>query len=476
MDNKLTKKFGLLTAICMVAGIVIGSGVFFKATPVFANNNGNMLKSLLTVFIVGALMTICAYTFSILAGKYSKVNGIVDYAEATVGEFHAYTVGWFLSVIYYPVIASTLAWVSSNYTCSLFNIESANARLLITATYLTLAFTLNVLSPKLAGKFQVSTTVIKLIPLLIMAIVGTIVGLVNGQTLENLAFDTSSIVASTGGSGFMGAVVAFAFAYEGWIIATCINAELHDAKKNLPKALIIGTLIVIGVYLAYFLGIGSVLSSEEIIAAGGDLPKIAFTKLFGGNAVFGTIAYVFIIISCLGTLNGVMVGACRGLYSLAARNQGPAPKALSELNDRSNMPVKSSLIGYAISVVWMFQWEFGLIRGKLPAFISFENDELPIITLYAFYVPIFINMMIKAKDLSPTKRFVFPALSLAACGFMIYSAFAAYKIQAVYYLVVFAVIMLVGIPFYRDENGVKLFDKLVSRVKEKLAEKESKDA
>ena len=182
--DKLTKKFGLLTAICMVAGIVIGSGVFFKATPVFKNNGGNMLYSLLTVLLVGALMTVCAYTFSILAGRHSKVNGLVDYAEATVGGFHAYLVGWFMSAIYYPVIASTLSWVSASYTCSLFNIQSANARLLITAFYLTFFFLLNVLSPKISGKFQVSTTVIKLVPLIIMAVVGTVVGLIAGVAYD----------------------------------------------------------------------------------------------------------------------------------------------------------------------------------------------------------------------------------------------------------------------------------------------------
>ena len=58
--NELKKKFGLLTAICMVVGIVIGSGVFFKATPVFKNNGGDMIMSLLTVLVVGVLMTVCA--------------------------------------------------------------------------------------------------------------------------------------------------------------------------------------------------------------------------------------------------------------------------------------------------------------------------------------------------------------------------------------------------------------------------------
>lgn len=449
--NELKKKYGLITAICMVVGIVIGSGVFFKATPVFTNNGGNMVNSILTVLTVGALMTICAYTFSILAGKHSKVNGIVDYAEAQVGEGFAYTLGWFISVIYYPVIASTLAWVSANYTCSLFKIDDADIRLLITAAYLSLSFLLNVISPKLSGKLQVSTTVIKLIPLLVMAIVGTVVGILNGQTLENLTADTVALTDTSG--SFFGAVVAFAFAYEGWIIATCINAELHNAKKNLPRALIIGTLVVIAVYIAYFIGIASVLSTKEIIAAGDTLPKIAFTKLFGGNAVFGTIAYVFIIISCLGTMNGVMIGNCRGFYSLAVRNQGPAPKKLSKIFDKSNMPIISAVIGFAISVVWMLQWEFGLIRGKLPAIIGWENDELPIITLYALYIPIFISMMIKSKDLHPIKRFVFPALSIVACLFMIFCAFYAYKIQAVYYLVIFAAIMLIGLMFYRDKKG-----------------------
>lgn len=451
-NNKLTKKYGLFTAICMVAGIVIGSGVFFKATPVFKNNGGNMLMSILTVAVVGIMMTICAYTFSILAGRYSKVNGMVDYAEETCGGFHAYIIGWFVSAIYYPVIASTLAWVSANYTCSLFNIESANARLLITFSYLVGSFVLNILAPKISGKFQVSTTVIKLIPLIVMIIAGTAAGLINGQTIENLTADTSAM-ASAGGTGFLGAIVAFAFAYEGWIVATCINAELHDSKKNLPRALIFGTCLVIAVYITYFIGIASVLSTEEIIAAGDNLPKIAFTELFGGNAIFGTIVYVFIIISCLGTMNGVMIATCRGFYALASRNQGPAPKKLAELNEKTNMPIVSAIIGFAISLVWMLQWEFGLIRGKLPAIISFENDELPIIVLYALYIPIFINMMVKCRNLHPVKRFVFPSLSIAACLFMIYSAFAAYKIQAVYYLIVFTAIMLIGLMFYRDSKG-----------------------
>ncbi len=188
------------------------------------------------------------------------------------------------------------------------------------------------------------------------------------------------------------------------------------------------------------------------MAAGDNLPKIAFSRLLNSE-VFGTVAYVFIIISCLGTMNGVTIGNCRGLYSIAARGQGPSPKKLAKLHDKWNMPVRAALITFVIAAIWMLQWEFGLIRGKLPAIIGWENDELPIITLYALYIPIFISMMVKSKGMHPVKRFVFPSLSILSCLFMIFCAFRAYKEQAFYYLFVFAFIMLIGLMFYRDKKG-----------------------
>ena len=83
MENKLNKKYGLITATCMVIGIVIGSGIFFKAQTILKITNGNMPLGILAWIIGGLIMIICSYAFSILARKYTKVNGLVDYAEAT---------------------------------------------------------------------------------------------------------------------------------------------------------------------------------------------------------------------------------------------------------------------------------------------------------------------------------------------------------------------------------------------------------
>ena len=255
MNNKLEKKYGLITAICMVVGIVIGSGVFFKAQDILNYTGGNMPLGIAAWLIGGVVMIICALNFSTLSSYYEKVNGLIDYSEATVGSKYAFYVAWFNTFLYCPGMTSVLAWVSARYTVELFGLDATGGLCLALAGfYLVAAYALNALSPKLAGKFQVSTTFIKLVPLVVMAIVGTVAGLINGTTID--AFKTFDVAGEGGmASGLFSAVVATAFAYEGWIIATSINAELKNAKRNLPIALTVGSIVIVATYIIYYIGL-----------------------------------------------------------------------------------------------------------------------------------------------------------------------------------------------------------------------------
>ncbi|MEG1523422.1 MAG: APC family permease [Clostridia bacterium] len=459
METKMKEKYGLFTAISMVVGIVIGSGIFFKAGKVLNNTGGNMLQTLVVVAIVGLVMIICSLIFASLATRYEKVNGIVDYAEVMVGPKYGYFVAWFMTTIYYPSLTSCLAWVSAQYTCALFGFDVAgSAHVAIGAFYLVAIYAMNALSPKIGGKFQVSTTVIKLIPLVLMAVVGTIAGLVNGLTVDAFV-QTTQQIAQSGSGGMLGAIVAFAFAYEGWIIATSINAELKNSKKNLPKALIIGAIIVIAVYLCYFLGLTGSMGVSDMINAGDNLPGIAFTNVFG--RFVGSIIYVLIVISCLGTTNGLMMGSIRGAYSIAARRRGIAPDSLSEIDPHSNAPTNSAIVGLLICTLWFFYWQICFFQGRvlgtiaLPAFMTWEPDELPIITLYGSYIPIFISMMIKEKNLSKFQRVFMPLLGVIACGFMVFCAFYAYGIDSLYYLALFAIVMVIGAFFMKEKKMIQ---------------------
>lgn len=452
MKNQMKEKYGLLTAIAMVVGIVIGSGVFFKAEKVLTATGGNLPLGILAWGIGGVVMIICACTFAIMATRYVKVNGLVDYAEITVGRGYAYTVGWFLTFIYYPSLTSVLAWVSARYIGVILGWDITGGSVMLLAGFLLIAsYALNALSPVLAGKFQVSTTIIKLIPLFAMAIVGTIVGLSNGLTVENFTTVVTTVSGGNGGA-LLTAVVATAFAYEGWIIATSINAELKNAKRNLPIALVLGAIIIIVTYILYYIGLAGGATNAELMESGEAGAKLAFQKIFGNAAGVGL--FVLVVISCLGTLNGLMLASTRGLYSIAVRDVGPRPDLFGEVDEKTNMPTNSSVVGVLVCAAWLVYF-YGANLAPECWFgpVAFDSSELPIVTIYAFYIPIFIVMILKEKDLHPFKRFVLAPLAVASCVFMIFAAVWAHKTATIWYLAVFVIIMLVSLFFYKKGNN-----------------------
>ncbi len=462
--EKLTKKYGLVTAICMVVGTVIGSGVFFKAQNVLAATGGNMPLGIAAWVITGLLMIICSLQFAVMATKYEKVSGVVDYAEATCGKGYAYYLAWFMVNIYYPGMTSVLAWVSARYLGVLFGWSMVGPEVMALAGFFLIAsYTMNALSPKLAGKFQISATVIKLIPIVLMAIVGTIVGFANGTLTNNFTTVVSEAVGGTASSGLFAAIVATVFAYEGWIVATSINAELKNPKKNLPLALVIGSLIVVSAYVLYFIGVAGGASNEVLINEGA---TTAFTNIFGG--IGGTILNICIIISCLGTLNGLMVGATRGMYAIAARNDGPMPKTFSQVDKATNMTTNSSIWGLFVCAIWLvYFYGANLTSGWFGVF-NFDSSELPIITIYAMYIPIFIAWMKKEKDMGILTRFILPIISIIACLFMVFAAIYAHGITpyiaakangtfsfpVLFYLIIFAVIIILGAIFRKRGNRI----------------------
>ncbi len=462
--EKLTRKYGLLTAICMVVGTVIGSGVFFKAQNVLVATGGNMPLGIVAWAITGLLMIICSAQFAVMATKYEKVSGVVDYAEATCGKSYAYFMAWFMVNIYYPGMTSVLAWVSARYFGVIFGWSMVGPEVMaLSGFFLVASYTMNALSPKLAGKFQISATVIKLIPISLMAIVGTIVGLSNGTLTGNFTTVVTEAVGGTSG-GLFAAIVATVFAYEGWIVATSINAELENPKKNLPIALVIGAFIVVVAYILYYIGVAGGAPNAILMEQGA---TTAFTNIFG--AVGGTILNICIVVSCLGTLNGLMVGATRGMYAIAARNQGPAPKMFSQIDRASNMTNNSAIWGLFVCALWLIYFYGANLTNGWFGLFNFDSSELPIVTIYALYIPMFIAWMIKEKDLGAFQRFILPILALIACAFMVFAAVYAHGITpyiaakangtfsfpVLFYLIVFVVIMAIGLAFKNSSKESK---------------------
>lgn len=464
--EKLEKKYGLMMAICMVVGTVIGSGVFFKAQNVLAATGGNMYLGIAAWIITGLTMIICSAQFAVMATKYEKVSGLIDYAEATCGKNYAYYLAWFMVNIYYPGMTSVLSWVSARYLGVLFGLDmTSSSVMLLSGFFLILSYTINALSPRLAGKFQVSATIIKLIPIVLMAIVGSVAGLLNGTLTHNFVSIVSEPVGGNGG-GLFAAVVATVFAYEGWIVATSINAELENPKKNLPIALVVGSIIVVLSYVLYFIGVAGGADSKTLIEQGA---TTAFINIFGG--VGGMLLNVCVVISCMGTLNGLMLGVTRGMYAIAVRDEGPMPKTFVQVDDTTNMTTNSAIWGLFISALWLvYFYGANLTEGGWFGMFNFDSSELPIVTVYAMYIPIFIAWMKNENEMGMFKRFILPAASIITCLFMIFAAVYAHGITpfvtakangmfsfpVLFYLIVFAVIMVLGKIFKNSSKQKKL--------------------
>lgn len=439
-ENKLEKKYGLITAITLVIGIVIGSGIFFKA-PAILNASGTLSVGILAWLIGGAIMICCAVTFSVLATKYEKVNGIVDYSEAALGSGYGYTVGWFISIIYAPALTGTLGYVTSLYFCMLLGCaDNVWAVAGMALFFMVFVFLLNSVAPKIAGKLQVSATIIKLIPLVAMGIGGTIYGAANGNLATNFAL---SIPSQISGNPLFYGVVATSFAYEGWIIATSINSELKDAKRDLPRALILGGIVIVVIYLIYFIGIAGGVELSSLSDKSG--VNTAYTNVFG--TIAGTILTAFITISCLGTLNGLTMGCCRNFYSLATRGEGPAPKVFAKISKKTGMPTASCIVGFILSLMvtaYFLPMDMFGLYGSARGFF-FDISELPIVTLYALYIPIFVKMIISEKELSVAKRVIWPVLGICGCLFMVIAAIDKFKASGlIQYLLYFVVVMVIG--------------------------------
>lgn len=440
MNTQLKKKYGLPTAIAMVVGVVAGSGVFFKAETVLTATGGNVRSGIAAWLLVGLIMIICSNTFAILAARYERASGLVDFAEAEAGPTFSFFLGWFMATVYYPSLNAILAWVTSRYLCMLFGVtdDTGGMVMLFSAVFLILLFATNALAPYLAGKLQVTTTAIKLIPLICMAVGGTIAGMRSGMLARNIF--TSSPPAAE--NGLLAAVIAVAFAYEGWIVTVSINGELKNARRNMPVALTLGSFIIVLIYMFYYIGLTGAVTTETLMESGQGGAFYAFESIFGAGV--GTAVFVLVIVSCISTCNGLSLANCRGLYALAARKHLPA--RFAELDEHSNMPLASSIIGLVLALFWLMHF-YGS-NNPLPWFpdtFCFDSSELPIITLYAFYIPIFCLMMKKEKELSPITRYVMPGLAILGCVFMVAACMIVHRAEMPGYMTIFVIDMLVGL-------------------------------
>ena len=373
-------EYGLFTAITMIVGIVIGSGIFFKSDNILVATGGSIALGVLVFCIAAIAIIFGSLTISQLASRSSQSGGVIAYAEENYNKSLACAFGWFQTFLYFPTLIAVVSWVAGIYICMLFGVEGTlEVQMLIGFAIMAFLFIINTLSAKLGGLFQNASTIIKLVPLVLIAIAGLIFGDVSNISLSH--------VTSMKSVGWISAIAPIAFSFDGWVVATSIGHEIKDSKRNLPKALIISPIFILAMYVLYFVGISIYIGPETIMALGDAHVDLAANSLLGPWGA--KIVLVFVIISIMGTINGLTLGMIRLPHSLAKRNMFPNSEVVSKVNEKVLMPVNSALVAFLVSLVWFVVHYITTKFGILP---NSDISEISITMSYTLYIILYVKV------------------------------------------------------------------------------------
>ena len=334
MSNKKdeTKKFGLFTVVMMIVGVVIGSGIFFKSSTILIATNGSISLGIV-VFCVAAISIIFgSLTIAQLASRTEETGGLISYATNEISPYAGCVFGWYHFFLSYSATVGVVGWIATIYIESVFGLDfSLEQRLLSTFLVVTVCCLINIFASRVASLFQTSAAIIKLIPLILIAILGFVFG-----DFDNFVTTSGQIVTEQK-LGWFSAIGPIAFAYEGWIVATTLTHKIKNPAKNLPIALILSPLVILVVYIAYFVGISLYVGPEQMMSMGDSHMLYAATNLFGTFG--GKLVVVAVLISVLGTLNGNTMALVQLPYSLSLRGMFPKSDKFSKIN---KFAIKSS--------------------------------------------------------------------------------------------------------------------------------------
>lgn len=437
----MNKRYGLMTAVTMIVGIVVGSGIFFKSSDILQKTSGNVVLAVL-VFIIGAVAIVFgSLTMSELALRTDKPGGIVTYFEEFVGGKSAAGFGWFQTFVYIPTIVVVVAAVGSRFIGVLFNAEfNLEQEMGVGIALVTALFLCNILSARVGGWMQNISTVIKFLPLLVLAVAGIFWG-------EPKVFTPQFTQPAVQSAGWLAALAPMAFSYDGWVITTSIAHEVRQAKRNMPLALMIAPLLVLGIYLLYFLGITNMLGVDIILSIDGSVvAMMAADRVFG--AVGAKLVLVLIVVAIFGTVNGCVLGSIRMPYSLATKNMFLRSDLFVRQNSKSGMPVRSGICSYVVCLFW---FAVHYLATKFSVLPGSDVSEIAIITSYVLYVALYVKVISlkrKGEIKSFVKGYLFPILAMCGSAIILVGGIIINPVVYSLYIVFCLVVMLCGAIYY----------------------------
>ena len=378
MSKGLQKNIGFLAVFSTVVGVVIGSGVFFKPQAIYTATNGGPGLGIIA-WILGGLITIAGgLTAAEISAAIPKTGGMMIYIEEIYGKKLGFLTGWMQTVLFFPGTIAACAVIFAQQASEILGYTSNNMKLVlpIALGIILLTAFLNTIGSSFGGYIQTIATMGKLIPLLLIIVFGFIKGN-STSILEPMVGEGVNTVTTLGQ-----VLVATLFAYDGWINVGAIAGEMKNPAKDLPKAIVGGLSLVMGVYLAINIAYLRIVPASSLANVTSPAALVA-TKIFG--EIGGKLISVGILISVFGTLNGYLLTGPRVAYALAKDGIIPGSRMLIRVNNGGS-PYNSIWLISIIACIYALTGQFNLL------------SDLTIFAIWAFYVLTFIGVIILRKN------------------------------------------------------------------------------
>jgi len=333
-EPQLVRGLTLTHTVSLVVGTVIGTGVFLKAA-IMAQAVGSPEYVLLAWLVAGLLSLAGALTYAELAALLPRAGGEYNYLRAACGDAPAFLFGWMRIVVGSTGSIAAIAAGFAAFSSSLFSADAVwleesftvfgqhltwqfGVRQLMAVGVILLISAINCAGVALGGKVQTGLTALKVSGILLI-VVGVFV-----FSKGPLAHGLSNLSAKSwsGFSAFGAAMLAALWAYEGWNQMPMVAAEVQRPERNIPRALVFGSILVVLLYMAANAAYLWVLPFGEVVTSNSTAHRTALpvaakaAKTFMGPLGTKLVSVIFLV-SSVGALNGSILLCARVPYAMA---------------------------------------------------------------------------------------------------------------------------------------------------------------
>lgn len=350
-EGNFQKAIGPFSGISIVAGMVIGSGIYYLGSYVLERTGMSLGWSLVAWLIGGLITIISGLCFAELGASMPVAGGQTVYLNDMYHPIFGFMNGFscFLLVGSGGVAALAMAAVTAYRT--VFDLSDVMIKVIAIAIILIL-MTINLLGVKEMTLYQNFSMVIRLIPIALIIVVGLVTGQQSPDlslSLEGTPAEGGSIVSVISMVGF--AVFASMWAYDGWYNLNTVAEEMKNPKKDLPFAIIVSLVGVTVIYCLFYLAVYKVLPYQDIV----DMIKDG--NLYLGNEVVartlgGTGTWIVLICMTIGIVGSANVNTLcdpRTYYAMA--KEGYFPKLFGHLSEKHGVPTYGIMISAGMAIV-----------------------------------------------------------------------------------------------------------------------------